>query len=404
MNDTCSDFTQHQLPLRQAFVQVFLVTCVFLFNFLARLILAPFLVHIEQGFQVSHTQAGGLFLFLSLGFSISLPASGFVAKLLQHRKTIILSAMGTGLMLIAASRAETLVWLKSCFFLMGTCVGLYLPSGISTITSVLTPNHWGKGLAMHEIAPNLSFILCPAIAAAVEGWLSWRTVFALLGVGAFLMGLLFALFGRGGRFPGEAPNISVLRQVLSKPQFWILLLLFSLAIGATFGTYSMLPLYLVSEHGLSREWANELVALSRAPCLVLVFLAGLFIDRLGAKASIVFALCLTGTLTVLLGVLQGAALQATVLIQAIFAVFFFPAGFTVISSCFPTRLRNVAISFIIPSAAVFGTGIVPTLLGWFGDQQAFAAGFVIIGILTLLGIALVRYLKLERGSQEEGFC
>ena len=404
MNDPCGDFTQHQLPLRQAFVQVILVTCVFLFNFLSRLILAPFLVHIEQGFNVSHTQAGGLFLFLSLGFSISLPASGFVAKWLQHRKTIILSGIGTGLTLLAASRAESLIWLKSCLFLMGTCVGLYLPSGISTITSVLTPNHWGKGLAIHEIAPNLSFILCPAIAAAVEGWLSWRTVFALLGIGALFMGLLFARLGRGGRFPGEAPNPAVLRQVLIKPQFWILLVLFSLAIGATFGTYSMLPLYLVSEHGLSREWANELVALSRVPCLGLVLLAGLFIDRLGARASIVFALCLTGALTVLLGVLQGIPLQATVLVQAIFAVFYFPAGFTVISSCFPTRLRNVAISFIIPSAAVFGTGIVPTLLGWFGDQKAFAAGFVIIGVLTLLGTGLVVFLQLERGSPEEGFC
>jgi NNP family nitrate/nitrite transporter-like MFS transporter len=404
MNDPCGDFTQHQLPPRQAFVQVILVTCVFLFNFLSRLILAPFLVHIEQGFNVSHTQAGGLFLFLSLGFSISLPASGFVAKWLQHRKTIILSGIGTGLTLLAASRAESLIWLKSCLFLMGTCVGLYLPSGISTITSVLTPNHWGKGLAIHEIAPNLSFILCPAIAAAVEGWLSWRTVFALLGIGALFMGLLFARLGQGGRFPGEAPNPAVLRQVLIKPQFWILLVLFSLAIGATFGTYSMLPLYLVSEHGLSREWANELVALSRVPCLGLVLLAGLFIDRLGARASIVFALCLTGALTVLLGVLQGIPLQATVLVQAVFAVFYFPAGFTVISSCFPTRLRNVAISFIIPSAAVFGTGIVPTLLGWFGDQKAFAAGFVIIGVLTLLGTGLVAFLQLERGSPEEGFC
>jgi NNP family nitrate/nitrite transporter-like MFS transporter len=404
MNDPCQDFTRHQLPLRQALVQVILVTCVFLFNFLSRLILAPFLVHIEQGFHVSHTQAGGLFLFLSLGFSISLPASGFVAKWLQHRKTIILSGIGTGLTLLAASRAETLVWLKACLFFMGTFVGLYLPSGISTITSVLSPNHWGKGLAIHEVAPNLSFILCPAIAAAVEGWLSWRSVFALLGLGALLMGLLFARFGRGGRFPGEAPNPAVLRQVLIKPQFWILLLLFSLAIGATFGTYSMLPLYLVSEHGLSREWANQLVALSRVPCLGLVLLAGLFIDRLGARASIVFALSLTGALTVLLGVLQGVPLQVTVLVQAVFAVFFFPAGFTVISSCFPTKVRNVAISFIIPSAAVFGTGIVPTLLGWFGDQKAFASGFIIIGALTLMGIVLVRFLRMERGSPEDGFC
>ncbi|MFW5863558.1 MAG: MFS transporter, partial [Desulfohalobiaceae bacterium] len=130
--------------IRQAFLQVILISCLFFFNFASRLIPGPFLVHIEQEFSVSHAQAGGLFFILSLGISLALLLSGFVASRLQHKRTILVSALGTGFFLIMASLSPSLGLLKLSLFAQGLCLGLYLPSGISSITSLLPAQYWGR--------------------------------------------------------------------------------------------------------------------------------------------------------------------------------------------------------------------------------------------------------------------
>lgn len=369
---------------------------VFFFNFLSRLISAPFLVNIEQDFSLSHTQGGGLFLWLSIGNGMAMILSGFIAKHLTHRYTIILSAVAVGISMILLSWAQSFRSFQLLLFLTGVSCGIYLPSGISTLTSLLPKSHWGRGVAVHEMAPNTGFIIAPAIAALAMGSISWRYVFAGIGLASIIMGAAFFLRGQGGTMPGQAPNFSVISSLIKRLQFWILVLLFSLAAGITFGCYSMLPLFLVQAHGFDEALANELVAFSRIPCLCIVLLAGLFVDKLGAKRTIIISLSVSGVSTLFLGLAHGTVLYILVFIQPLLAVCFFPAGFTAISMCFPLEIRNVAISFIIPLAIVFGTGCVPTLLGWFADLALFPTGFVFYGFLVLLTMNSLFILSLPR--------
>ncbi|MFP4391771.1 MAG: MFS transporter [Desulfohalobiaceae bacterium] len=350
----------------------------------------------EQEFSVSHAQAGSLFFILSLGISLALILSGFVASRLQHKKTILLSALGSGFFLIMASWSPSMGLLKIFLFAQGLCLGMYLPSGISSITSLLPAQYWGRGLALHELAPNSSFILIPALAAAVEGLLSWRAVFAGFGIATLAMALIFGWQVQGGRFHGQAPNLGVAKELISKKRFWALTGIFCLAVGTIFGTYSMLPLYLVQEHQISPRWANQLLSLSKVPCLGMALGAGFIIERLGTARTILWALICTGFATLLLGLLSGKPLQAAVLIQPMFAVCLFPACFTAISSVFRSLIRNVAISFIIPLATVFGTGLIPTAMGWFGDQGFFPLGFLLLGLLIFPGTLLVRFINFEK--------
>ncbi|MFW5932372.1 MAG: MFS transporter [Desulfohalobiaceae bacterium] len=379
-------------------MQVILISCLFFFNFASRLIPGPFLVHIEQEFSVSHAQAGGLFFILSLGISLALLLSGFLASRLQHKRTILVSALGTGFFLIMASLSPSLGLLKLFLFAQGLCLGLYLPSGISSITSLLPAQYWGRGLALHELAPNTSFILVPAVAAAVEGLFSWRVIFAGLGFGTIAMALVFSWQVQGGKFYGQAPNLGVARELVTKREFWALAGIFCLAVGTIFGTYSMLPLYLVQEHQISPSWANQLLSLSRLPCLGMALAAGFIIERLGTGRTMFLALICTACATLLLALLSGKPLQAAVLLQPVFAVSLFPAGFTAISSVFRSKIRNVAISFIIPIATVFGTGLMPTVMGWFGDQGLFPLGFALLGLIIFPGTILVRFINLQNPS------
>ncbi|MEJ2725288.1 MAG: MFS transporter [Deltaproteobacteria bacterium] len=239
------------------------LAAIFFLNFLSRIILAPLMPTIEQDLNVSHSQAGFLFLLISLGYFPSLMGSGFVSARLTHRKTILLSCLSLGMTLIIVSQFRSLWAIRAGLLLMGLTGGLYIPSGIATLTSLVSSRHWGKAVAVHELAPNVSFLAAPLISGAFLHWLSWRGILGVLGVVALFSGAVFARFGKGGEFPGEAPNPRSIRILYGHRTLWIMMLLFGLGVGGSMGVYTMLPLYLVVEKGFELNWANTLIAISR---------------------------------------------------------------------------------------------------------------------------------------------
>jgi NNP family nitrate/nitrite transporter-like MFS transporter len=130
-----------------------------------------------------------------------------------------------------------------------------------------------------------------------------------------IMGIVFFQLGEGGNFLGEAPNFSSIKKILKIPAFWILIALFSLAITSTLGIYNMLPLYLVTEHGMSQDWANSLVGTSRISTLGMAFLGGWATDRFGPKPIMIGVFFVTGILTLLIGMASTHWIAAVVFVQ-----------------------------------------------------------------------------------------
>ena len=370
------------------------LAAIFLINFLSRIIFGPLLVELERELHLGHKEAGALFLFITIGYSAALLGSGTLAARLTHRQLIIGSSLGLGIFLFLLSRPQPLWLLTANLLLLGLCAGIYLPSGMATLTSFVNPRHWGKAIAVHEIAPNLGFVLAPFLAEAFLRWSSWRGLLMGLSGCSLLLGLAYSRYGRGGTFTGEAPTFRVVSVLLRDPSFWIMMVMFGLGIGTSFGVYTMLPLYLISERGLDRTWANTLIALSRVAGLFIAFGAGWFVDRWGVRRSLAFFFGATGVLTILLGTLAGPWLTAVIFLQPLAAVCFFPAGFTAISRIGPPKLRNVAVGFAIPLGFMFGGGLIPTGIGWAGEQGSFSAGVIGVGLVTLLCLPLIRLLKL----------
>lgn len=348
----------------------------------------------EQDLHLGHQEAGGLFLIITAGYSLSLLGSGYLAHRMSHRRIIVLSALGMGAVLFILSLRQPLWGIQAGLFLLGLTAGIYLPSGMATLTSIVKPHHWGKAVAVHEIAPNLGFVLAPFLAEAFLRWSSWRGLLLVLSGGSVLLGLAYTRYGRGGTFKGEAPTFQVVSVLLRDPSFWIMIVMFGLGIGTSFGVYTMLPLYLISERGLDRTWANTLIALSRVAGLLIAFGAGWFVDRWGVKKSLAVFFGATGVLTILLGTLAGPWLIVVVFLQPLVAVCFFPAGFTAIGRIGPPKLRNVAVGFTVPLGFMFGGGLIPTGIGWAGERGSFSAGIIGVGLVTLLCLPLIRLLKL----------
>lgn len=321
---------------------------IFLINFTGRIIFAPLMPTIEKDISITHSQAGSLFFVITVGYFLSVLGSGFISSKLTHRKTIILSATTLGIALVLVSLCTGLWSTTVALLLVGIGAGLYLPSGIATLTSLIHSKHWGKAIAIHELAPNLGYVLAPIVSEILLSLLSWRGISVLLGIISMAMGAGFARFGRGGHLQGEAPGFGSFRALLRQPAFWIMTILFGLGITGSLGIFTMLPLYLVSERGLERSWANTLIGLSRISGIGMSFLAGWATDRLGPKKTLVCVFFLTGLATALLGVFSYPWVVVPLFIQPMLAVCFFPAGFAAISFIGTAKIRSLAVSLAVP--------------------------------------------------------
>jgi NNP family nitrate/nitrite transporter-like MFS transporter len=392
---TCDKQTDAQETFSGRLTPLLLLTSIFFANFLARIILAPLMPRVESDLAISHAEAGSLFLSISLGYFISLLASGFISSRLTHKQTIIFSAMALGLVLLLTSFSSGLWTMRLGVFMLGIAAGPYLPSAIATLTTLFKPRQWGRAIAIHELGPNLSFVLAPLICEVVLYWYSWRAVFKVLGITALLLSLVIARFGRGGEFNGEPVGYASFRNLLSKPAFWIMVILFSLGISSTLGIYAMLPLYLVTEHGMERNSANTLIALSRVAGIGVTLAGGWATDRFGPKRVLRIVFMLTGMMTIFIGLASTSWVTAAVFLQPITAVCFFPAGLAALSMVSSSRERNIAVSLTVPLAFMVGGGAVPTFIGFIGDLYSFGPGIAIVGAAILLGSFMTGYLRFQ---------
>jgi MFS transporter, NNP family, nitrate/nitrite transporter len=373
-----------------------LLASIFFLNFMGRIIIAPLLPAIEKDLSISHVQAGSLFLIMTAGFFLTVTASGLVSSRITHRNTIIFSAFAGAVALVGVSMSHSLLSVRGSLLFLGLAAGFYLPSGIATLTSLVPAKHWGKALAIHELAPNLGFVAAPLISEALLHWFSWRGVLGVLGVSSALCGWVFWRFGQGGRFQGQVPNVSSYRTLLRQSSFWIMVILFGLGVGGSFGIYTMLPLYLTAEQGMDRPFANTLIGLSRVSGVFTSFLAGWATDRFGPRRTLLLVLLLTGLTTMLMGLTSGAWLILLVFVQPMLAVCFFPAGFAALSRIGSAESSSLAVSMAVPLGFLFAGGALPVAIGVLGDAGHFAAGIAGTGVLILSGAFLSRLLRLRQ--------
>ena len=120
---------------------LFLLVSIFYLNFVSRVIMAPLLPIVEAELGMGHGQAGSLFFFMASGYGVGLLGSGFVSHLLTHRLTIAFAGMMGGISLIIISRSASIGAIHTGLVLIGVFAGFYLPSGIATLTGLVSKEH-----------------------------------------------------------------------------------------------------------------------------------------------------------------------------------------------------------------------------------------------------------------------
>lgn len=374
----------------------FLMLMIF-FGMLPRLLVSPVLLRLAGDLGIGFDQAAGFFLSMSIGYVSGLLISGYVARGLGHRWTIVLSIAGGGLAFIILSRLHSPGLFHLVLLAGGVANGLYPGSGIASVVALVPDAHRGKALGLHEVGPNLAFMAAPIAAALLVPGYGWRGLFLASGCLVVGMAMVFALFGRASKEAGAPPNFGNLAELGRNPSFWTVSALFVVGATAAFGVYSVLPAYLIADQGLDEKLVNSLIGISRVSGTLAILLAGGVADRFGVKPVMACVLGLTGCVTALLGLATGPLLLLAVFLQPAIIGAAFPVLLNALSETTKPGLRSLAVALAIPLANLGGAGLAPPVLSALGAAGFFRSAFVVLGLLVVASLGLLPFLS-RRGT------
>jgi len=375
---------------------LFIFWCLWYLNFSTRTIFSPILPLIEDSLLLSHGKAGGLFISLSVGYSLSLLATGRLTLAWGYKRTVAIGFLGVSFVFFGFQFAESYVSFHLLFFLLGIATGTYIPSILPIITETYEPRNWGKAIGLHDSAASFSIFSIPILMAYGLQFFSYKTPLLLLGI----VSLIFPLFfWKVSVEPKKEPpqKGESYTGFFKKRAIWIMILFWILSSGSSMGVYSILPLYLIKERGIDFDLANNLLGISRVGGMAVPILIGFLVDRYGYRTILFLSLFMTGLSTIALSLSSPLSLVfISLILQAVLSLAFFPVALATVSKLTPFSSRSMVLGVIMSVGVGFGMGVTPFLLGLTADHFNFRVGIFWLGVLTSFSSLSVHFLKEER--------
>lgn len=365
------------------------------FNFTCRTILAPIAPILEDEFGLSHTSTSGFFTAISTGNGVALFLMGIFSNLLGHKRSILFSFLFNAFFLLALSYTSKIFTFYFLFFALGFTLGTYLPSALSLLTKMYSKKLWGKVISIHDSAASASIFLAPLFAYFILKYTSWRGLFSLIAYTFLILVFLFYVATKSVeeiKVKGEHTK-EIFFVVLKNRTLWIIAALLTVAAGANMGLYYILPLFLSKELHFDISFTQKILGISRVGAFVFVFFVGFLVDLFEIKGLLFSTLFVSGLLTFAIPYFSGKFFIYALFIQPVIISAMFPLSFVLSSRIISLEKRAFANGFIVSIASAFGIGVIPYILGFFGDHLSFAFGIKALGILTLATSFVVFKIK-----------
>ena len=360
-------------------------------NQLARTIYPPLTPQICGDLNLCHTDTGNLFFILSLGFAITLFLSQFISTIITHRVTVLISIFSTGLALALNACVYSFVTFKVTIFFVGLCSGFFIPSAVAMIRDFVATEHMGKAFGVFATSQSFAFIFGPATIKYLNDVYTWKQILCGFGLTSSLIGVLLYTISKQGDFKGDVVDRRFISAVFSWPSFWILLVLLCVANGLNIGIYNMAPDYFQRHNLLSKQEVYNLVVAARAVSIFVAIAAGFIADKFGLKKSMAIAFTVCGAFTMLIGLINPYYSLIFFSLQTPVAVCIMPLIHYAISTIVPPERNASIVSIIAPFGFLMGAGVIPQLLGFFGDLNIYPLGFILFGLSSILS-GLVLYV------------
>jgi len=383
---------EHHSELKgKAFLFLLFLWFLWFINFSVRAIFSPILPLIEDEFAISHARASSIFIFLSIGYGLSMFFAGFYSGKVGYKKTIVLS-------LIVSSFAFSLIPFVKMFtvlcvisFILGFSTGVYLPSAIPLITEFFAEKNWGRSIAIHDSGASVAIFSAPFIALFLLRFFEWRWIFEVFAVIFFISGIIFYLITDEVKINNS--HKTVFWGLMKARSLWIISILFTFAAGVNMGIYFIVPLYLTKELSLSIGYANTILGVSRLGGIGMSIMCGFLVDRFSLRKTMFIMMFLTGILTILVGMASVKLVGILLFFQAICITGFFPLGFLSLARTFNKEMIGMATGLVLTLSTVLGGGVIPYLLGLSGDLISFRFGIAILGIMVVLSSLPILFMK-----------
>lgn len=361
-----------------------LISFISFFNILSRVIFSPLTPLICKEMRLCHGDAGNIFLVLSLGFATTLVLSQYLSAKFSHKFTIIFSVLITGLAIMLTADTTSFQHFRLAIFFVGIGSGFFVPSAVALIRENIPNYHLGKAFGIFGTAQSFAFILSPVLVRFFIQFYSWREILNGFGLIAAIFSLFLFFMIRKKEQKSVPITFSFIKEVFSWPSFWILNLFLCLINGLNIGVYSMAPDYFERHSLLASDDVSHLIIIGRSISIITAIIGGYVADYIGLKKSLVIVLVLCGLITAFIGMTTPKLGLILFCIQSPIAACLMPIIHFGVATISPIEKNAAIVSVMAPFGFTFGAGIIPQILGFFGDFNLYSEGFIIFGITSLV--------------------
>lgn len=284
-------------------------------------IVTPLLPFIGPALSLDVAQSGWLVSAFTIAYGISQLPAGWLADRIGQRLLLALGISGVALCGVLMGLAPNYLSMLIILVFMGLLGGGYHPTSAPLITGLVEPNRRGWVLGIHQIGGTAANLTAPLLAAAIAGYLGWRSAFIIPGVVVIILGIvLYLLINDTQVQKSTGTRKSPVKNETAETRGSLSRVIAYTTIGTAgqvfiISTISFISLFMVDKFKVSAFWAALLLAVVYLGGTASGPLGGYFSDRIGAPKMLIAAGFMTGPVIFLLNVVPSVTISFFVLLS-----------------------------------------------------------------------------------------
>ena len=257
---------------------------------------------IALSMDLSKTQVGLIFSIIAIAAGVTHIPAGLVGET-RFKRVFLLSTLWwvAGAYLVASLMPS--YWILLFFLALASSgAAAWHPIALGTMAEYM-PNRRAYALGVHFIGGSFMEVLAPLVAGFLLVYMDWRSVMQIITIPALLMGVAFLrlhhLIPPSPIGHMSLKDLKAQARLVGQSSSLVSLGILGLHNMALMGLWSMTPLYLVEERGISPGGSGALFSIMVLSGSLGAVLIGRLIDRYNRKA-VALSVLIAGALSPLL--------------------------------------------------------------------------------------------------------
>ena len=363
-------------------------------------------VYIGDDLALTATQTGLILSSFFLGYAFMQMPGGLLADKFGAKKVLLMAvivwSIFTGLTAVAWSLAAMVV----VRFLFGIGEGGFQPAASKIIATVFPENERSKAMSVMLASGAIMAMLVPILSAFLLTTVGWRPIFVVCGI---LGAVIAILYWKYIKLPSEEPvqteeqkvqNKGILKQLLSMPFMWSLIVSYFTIYAVNWGLNSWLPKYLTDVRNLDLMSIGYLQMIPGVLMLGCMFAFGIIIDKLTLKQNkLVGAICALFVGIFLFLMFNTTSIAMFIVYQCLvsavmtYIVLLLPSF---VLKCIPQEVSGTAMGMANTGGQLAGF-VTPTLMGFMVDalDGSYNGAFWLLIGFAIVCIAAIYSIKVK---------